>query len=153
MRHIPPVRSNGVISKYQQRLLSILLGLALAVGQCAFLYLSFPYFQFNPSTLSDPTLIYLWILLDFVAAIPPSFYIARETGGRYEGLVAGRVTGCTAALLTTIVQVVYYTLILPLAHLQILPHVFMVICINIITALAAFAGAFIGSRFGAPPPV
>jgi hypothetical protein len=143
-----------MISQRQQRLVGILPGLVLALAQFALLYLSSTYFQFDILTL-----IGLWLLLSFVAAIPPSFYISQQTGAREEGCIAGGMTGCTAALLTTLGAGVYTLVItasLSPSHLFVFPgggglviaFFLILIFLNFFAVLVALSGAFVGCKLG-----
>lgn len=99
-------QDNTMISSRQKYLMSIVSGLLLAVLEVAIilniLYFHIDYFHLSPGTLvSSAALIY------FLAPIPLSFYISRQTGSANEGCKTGSIAGFSGALLTVLTVGVY----------------------------------------------
>ncbi|MGH2510411.1 MAG: hypothetical protein ACRDHZ_23800 [Ktedonobacteraceae bacterium] len=131
------------------RLMSIssglLLGLLMVILYIKLIYYPSDYNQFN-------TIIYSFALLYFVAPIPLSFYIARQTGNSTQGLQAGGMLGCIG-MLFVILSTVVYTFIFPGSYSRSLSDfVFIIMMILILLhtmgALLSWIGAVIGSALG-----
>ncbi len=149
-------QDNTTISSRQKRLMCLLSGLMLGALEFALMldtfYFHIYYFHIPPSTLIEGA-----ALLYFVAPIPLSFYISRQTGSINEGLKGGSITGFIGALLTVLAMGAYI-----LVTGRMLPGlypgpergdvVFFILVVfaflHAIGALFSILGAAIGSGFG-----
>lgn len=145
-------QDNTMISERQKRVMGISSGLLLAAIEIAFL-LNETYFRIYYFQMDFIVWIGIIALLYFVAPIPLSFYISRQTISATEGWKGGRVTGCTGALLTTLSAVIYYIWLVASASLGRWGFLIFVLLIIFaflhgIGALISLLGAVIGSRLG-----
>lgn len=94
-------QDNITLSPRQKSLMSILSGLLLALLEVA-LILKILFFHIYDIHIPASIMIGFAFLLYFIAPIPLSFYISRQTGHTMEGWKAGNITGCIGAALTTL---------------------------------------------------
>ena len=99
-------QDHSTISERQKRLMGISSGLLLAAIEIAFI-LNETYFRIYYFQMDFIAWIGIIALLYFIAPIPLSLYISRQTGDTTEGWTGGRMTGCTGALLTTLSAGIY----------------------------------------------
>ncbi len=104
-------QKNITISPRQRRLMGISSGLLLASLIVA-LFLNMYYFHIISFQFDDIIFLDLFLLLYFVAPIPLSLYISRQTGKITEGWKAGGMIGCTGVLFSTLGTIIYIVIII-----------------------------------------
>lgn len=101
---MPP--DHTTLSLCQKWLMGISSGLLLAAIEFVLGFALF-YFHIDYIQLGPLPFIGIVALLYFVAPIPLSFYISRQTDNVTEGWKVGRITGCSGAILIILIIVIY----------------------------------------------
>lgn len=140
-------QENITISPRQRRLMGISSGLLLAVIEFVLGFVGIWHFHID-DFLVDPLLWLGYIaLLYFIAPIPLSLYISRQTGNMAEGRKAGSMIGWTGALLTILSTGVYVGVAFGFGG-EVTAFFVIFAFLNAFGALVGLIGAAIGSTLG-----